>query len=39
LFATFGLAQLAGLDLTAGRANLARWFASFQKRPSAQIKL
>jgi glutathione S-transferase len=39
LFATFGLAQLAGLDLAAGRENLGRWFASFQKRPSAQIKV
>jgi glutathione S-transferase len=39
LFATFGLAQLAELDLVGGRANIGRWHESFQRRPSAQINV
>jgi len=39
LFATFGLAEFAAVDLVGGRANLGRWHESFQRRPSAQISV
>ena len=39
LFASFGLAQLAGVDLAGGHPNIARWHESFQRRPSAQISV
>ena len=39
LFATFGLAQLAEVDLIGGHPNIARWHESFQRRPSAQISV
>lgn len=37
LIAAFGFAGFAGVEIPASHANLTRWHADFQKRPSASV--